>query len=106
MQPYTHKQLILRLITDDLINTRLVNSLNDLCLHADTYRLHASETILKLMQISTGSSLTSREWEQIHDNYIQLANEVMQIDLETSRDQLHLLSEKIYRFLDHAKDGA
>lgn len=43
------KWLIFSLIKDNLINRKLVNSLNDIRLTADDYRLNLSDTIFKLI---------------------------------------------------------
>ena len=46
-----NKQLILSLIKDDLVNAKLVYSLNALGLNASSYFLHLSETVFQLLKI-------------------------------------------------------
>lgn len=89
------KTLIISLIQDDLINTKLVCSLNNLGLQASDYTLHASSTILKLMRIKT----TPLRWEQIHDEYLRMTSRVLQIDIQESPGLLRALAEEIYEFL-------
>ncbi len=45
------RRLILSLIKDDLINSKLVNSLGDIGINADDYLLHLSDTNFKLSKI-------------------------------------------------------
>ena len=89
------KTLVISLIQDDLINTKLVCSLNNLGLQASDYTLHASSTILKLMRIKT----TPLRWEQIHDEYLHMTSRVLQIDIQESPGLLRALAEEIYEFL-------
>jgi len=96
------KELILALIKDDLINTKLVNGLNRLDLSADNYLLYASGTVLELMGIeSTGTGLS---WEKIHDHYMELREKVCQIDVLSSPRLLDALSEEIYLYLKLERD--
>lgn len=46
-----HKNLILRLIQDDILNTRLVNGLQNLGIDASPYCLHLSDSIFYLLDI-------------------------------------------------------
>lgn len=94
------KTLILHLIIDDLVNTKLVSGLNQLGLNAEDYTLHASSTIMNLMQIKT----TSLRWENIHDEYLQMTSRVLKIDIQESPRMLTALAEEIYDFLKLRKE--
>lgn len=94
------KSLVITLITDDLINTKLVYSLNDLGLQANDYTLHLSTTIMNLMRIKT----TSLRWESIHDEYLQMTSRVLKIDIQESPRMLTVLAEEIYDFLKLRKE--
>jgi hypothetical protein len=83
------------MIKDDLINTKLVSSLNDLGLQADEYNLHASTTVMNLMRIKTAPL----RWESIHDEYLIMTRRVSHIDILESPGLLHALAEEIYDFL-------
>lgn len=88
------KKLVLALIKDDLINSKLVYSLNKIGLEADQFNLHASTTIMNLMRIKA----TPLQWEEIHDGYLDLTRKVKQIDVQETR-LLEALCEEIYEFL-------
>ena len=42
------EEIIIRLIKDHLVNTRLINGLYNLGVYADDYHLHLSDTIFKM----------------------------------------------------------
>lgn len=94
------KTLILHLITDDLINTKLVYSLNNIGLQANDYTLYLSTTIMNLMRIKT----TSLRWENIHDEYLKMTSRVLKIDIQESPRMLTALAEEIYDFLKLRKE--
>ena len=94
MKAKTHKQLILSLIKDDLINSKLVNSLTDIGLNADDYLLHLSDTIFKLMGFEE-----SRETEATFEYYLDLTNRAKHIDILNSRLQFDGLALEIYNEL-------
>lgn len=94
------KTLVLHLITDDLINTKLVYSLNNIGLQANDYTLHLSTTIMNLMRIKT----TSLRWENIHDEYLKMTSRVLKIDIQESPRMLIALAEEIYDFLKLRKE--
>ena len=41
-----HQEIIIRLIKDHLVNTRLINGLYDLGIYMDDYHLHLSDTTM------------------------------------------------------------
>jgi hypothetical protein len=94
MKVKKHKQLILSLIKDDLINSKLVNSLNDIGLNADDYLLHLGDTIFKLMDFEE-----SRETESTFEYYLDLTNRAKHIDISESRQQFDELALEIYNEL-------
>lgn len=89
------KSLVLSAIHDDLINTKLIDTLNDLGMQADHFRLRASITIMNLMRIKTAPE----RWEKIHDEYLDKTRKVLQIDTEASPRLVDALAQEIYDFL-------
>lgn len=92
---FSIKTLIISLIKDDLINLKLVYSLNSLGLSADGYTLYIGTTIIKLMKIKA----TGLKWEQIHEGYLELTRKVMSIDIQESPRLLEALANEIYSYL-------
>ncbi len=94
MQP---EQLIISLIKDDLINSKLVNGLNQLGLSAGDYHLNLSGTIFSLMGIVGAANN-----DKLLDYYINLTSASQHIDLSNIAERgaaLENLAYSIYREL-------
>lgn len=91
MKAISEKQLIISLIKDDLINTRLVNGLNAIGLMADDYLLHLSDTIFKLMGIPDDP-----RGEEIFEYYMDLLKKVEAVDVTESHAPLDDLALEIF----------
>jgi len=88
------EKLIRALIKDDLINCKLVNSLNEAGLNADNYLLHLSTTIFGLMGIKT-----NLENEAVFTQYLLLTEKVKYIDISKGHHVLDGLVGEIYLYL-------
>lgn len=86
-----HKKLVLSLIKDDLINSKLIYGLNAMGLNAEHYFLHLSDTIFELLEYED-----NRETEQVFKRYIELTKHVVFIDITKSQKGLNELVLKIY----------
>lgn len=87
-------KLIISLIKDDLINSKLVNGLIDLGMDAGTYYLHLDSTIFKLIGYTDDSHS-----EEIYEKYRDLAAAAKYIDISRSNTGLDSLALELYRFL-------
>jgi len=94
MKAKKQKWLILSLIKDDLINTKLINSLSEAGLNADSYLLHLSDTIFKLLCIKNNLGN-----EFIYENYLNLTGRVKFISISNGHNTLDDLAEEIYTYL-------
>lgn len=91
MPTQKEKELLIRLIKDDLINYKLVSTLNELGLHADSYLLGLSDTIFNLMHFPNDKS-----GDEVYEHYLKLTREVKHINIVQSPEQLHHLAHQIY----------
>ena len=96
----SQKDLILRLIRDDLVHYRLVTGLNDLGLHAHDYHLHLADTIFDLMGFEAG-----RLRDLVFENaYMVMAARIKDMDLSLGpREKMQTLDElsgRIYTRLE------
>lgn len=89
------KPLILSLIKDDLINSKLVNGLNELGLDASKYFIHSSNTAFKLMEFQNHPFE-----EELFEHYLVLSAKVKDLDISESHAALDALSLEIYDELD------
>jgi len=86
------EQLIISLIKDDLINTKLVSGLGALGLNADNYYLHLGNTVLNLMGFAHG-----REREAIFEHYISLTAKANEVDISQSHRPMDALALEVYK---------
>lgn len=87
----SEKELVIALIKDDLINTRLINGLNSIGLNSDGYLLHLSETIFKLIGIGN-----DEEGQKVFKWYWNFRQNVNSIDISESSKSLDSLALEIY----------
>jgi hypothetical protein len=92
------KQLIQSLIKDDLINTKLVNGLEDLGLNAYPFCTHLSDTIFTLIGITE-----KQNQETIHHQYSEMVKRVKYINISEGHQQLDFLATEIFTYLEHEK---
>ena len=92
------KPILLSLLRDDLINTKLVLTLNEAGLNADLYMLNLSSTIFMLMGFGQGF-----DTEDIYDGYRELARLVLYADIAEVPETLDKMAEEIYRYLEGRK---
>lgn len=93
--PIDKQTLILALIKDDLINTKLVNALITIGIDASDYNLHLCETIFELMEFEE-----SLENDPIVEHYFDLTALSKNVDFVAEPKSLDKLAEKIYRYLN------
>jgi hypothetical protein len=84
------EQLIISLIKDDLINSKLVSGLNQLGLCAGDYHLNLSEAIFGLMGIDGADS------DKLLDYYINLTAASQGIDLSNIAERGAALENLAY----------
>jgi len=98
MKNKKQKRLILSLIKDDLINSKLVNSLYDAGLDPNNYTLNLSDTIFKLVGIKHTPTN-----EFIYKNYLELIKKVKHINISQEQNGIDSLVEEMYSYLLYEK---
>jgi hypothetical protein len=94
------KEMAIRLIRDDLINSKLVYGLGDMGLNADNYLLHLSEMIFELVGFDD-----SEQTDELTEQYIEMTKRVKAIDADEMHCQLKQLAQEIYTELLIIKSG-
>ncbi len=100
MKTNNNKELIISLIRDNLINTKLLLGLNNLGLIADDYALHLGDTVFELM----GFEINEHNDFLFEKVFLANSAKVMYIDFSGSKDELTRLSMEIYKELLFAKE--
>jgi len=91
--PIDNYELIISLIKDDLVNSRLIHNLNSIGIDANNYNLNLRMAILKLMGFQSVS-------DSIHDQYYEFTLRSKDIDFVADPQLLNPLVQEIYRFLN------
>jgi hypothetical protein len=94
MNALNKEKLILSLIKDDLINIKLISSLQKIGLYSDCYYLHLSTTIFELMGFED-----NEEADKMYERYVKLTEKVMDNDITESNKPIEELAKEIYKAL-------
>ena len=94
------KALVIGLIKDGLINSKLVNGLNSLGLDANDYNISVGDTIFVLMGFKN-DELNDLIFENV---YLAISEKIKYIDFSVSMEELERLSEEIYTELLFARE--
>ena len=92
------KELIISLIKDDLVNSKLLSGLIDIGLDPGNYFLHLSETIFKLVGFEDNMVT-----DDIFAYYLRLVESVKHADVSGYPEQLDKLANEIYVELSNIK---
>lgn len=93
MKAKKRKKLIVSLITDDLINYKLVNALMELNMDASCYLLNLSSTVIRLMGFSKEQN------EHIFEHYMDLMQRAKYVNNEQNNAEFTALAHEIYNHL-------
>jgi hypothetical protein len=89
-----NEKLIISLIKDDLTNAKLLITLKDAGLNADSYQLDLTNTIFQLMGYEGGSYS-----DKIYDQYLSLSSTVKYINITDRSTCFEPLAAELYRLL-------
>jgi hypothetical protein len=94
------KEMAIRLIRDDLINSKLVYSLGDIGLNADNYLLHLSGMVFELMGFDD-----NEQTDELTEQYIEMTKCIKAIDADEMHCELEQLAQEVYAELLKIKTG-
>jgi hypothetical protein len=98
MRTAKKKELILSLIKDDLIHTKLISGLRSLGLDPSNYILGLSNTIFLLLNIKD-----NKQGEVLFERYLKLLQKVKEVDITKLHDRVGGLAVEIYEELGREK---
>lgn len=90
--PYDNQQLVLSLIKEDLINTKLISNLNDIGIDAENYNLNLRIIIMRMMGLQHVN-------DETHEKYSEFTHQSKDIKFTESAKLLDPLAYEIYNFL-------
>lgn len=97
MKTKKRQKLIVSLITDDLIHSKLIEALNDLHLEGSHYFLNLSDTIIKLM------GFEGEQNEVVFEYYLDQLKRAKHVDNSENNAQFIKLANDIYNDLQLQK---
>jgi len=89
--------IIIDLITIDLINHKLINSLEAMQIQAELYQLGIDRPIFELMQLQDRPDV-----DDIFNQYYDQSEAIMSLDLKHDRHKIQQLAMDLYTFLVEA----
>jgi hypothetical protein len=95
------KSLLLSLIKDDLIHTKIINGLDALGLEALDYHIHLSETIFELLGFPENENS-----DTIFEYYIAQLKRARRLNIRKNREAFDSLALSIYNELERRKANA
>jgi hypothetical protein len=98
MRAAKKKELILSLIKDDLIHTKLISGLRGLGLDPSNYILGLSNTIFLLLNIKD-----DKQGEVLFERYLRLLQKVQEVEVTKLHDGLDGMAGEIYEELRKGK---
>lgn len=99
MKRIEYKNLIISLIKDDLIHTKLINGLDALGLEALDYHIHLSETIFELFGFPDNS-------DNAFEYYISELKKARRLSIRKNREAFDVLALNIFTELERRKAHA
>ena len=93
------KQLIISLIKDDLIHTKLINGLDAMGLEALDYHIHLSETVFDLLGFADNS-------DDDFEFYLSELKRARRLSIRKNREAFDVLALSIYTELERRKANA
>lgn len=94
------REIITKLIKDDLTNNQLIDGLNTMGLEADHYHLYLSEIIFDMV----GFTIDNTNFDRVYSHYDKLTKSAHTIDLKKRDGAMDKLAGKVHDELCELRD--
>jgi len=95
MTPETEKEIVLLLLRDDLVNTKLVDALCKMEFSAEVFYLNTSSVIFRLM----GIDLDNPDNEPIYKEYLKRCSAAIYVKMKGNQSTFDEMAQELYDFL-------
>lgn len=90
-----NKTIVINLIKQDLINWKMINSLQKMQVRADNYQLDIGQIIFEMMNLEN-----RKDVDEIFEKYVEMSKPILKISAHQSNRKIDLLASKIYDYLE------
>ncbi|MNK08285.1 hypothetical protein D3C87_262150 [compost metagenome] len=89
-----NETIIINLIKQDLINWKMIHSLQKVQVRADDYQLDIGSIIFEIMDLDD-----RKDVDELFEKYEEMSKPMLQLYTSQSNDQIDVLASKIYDYL-------
>lgn len=90
-----NESIIINLIKQDLINWKMIHSLQKLQVRADDYQLDISSIIFEMMNLNDREDV-----DELFEKYVELSKPILKLSASQSNRKIDGLASKIYDYLE------
>lgn len=90
-----NKAIVTNLIKQDLINWKMINSLQNMQVRADDYQLDIGSIIFEMMDLEN-----RKDVDELFEKYMELSKPILKLNVSQSNRKIDVLATKIYDYLE------
>lgn len=90
-----NETIIINLIKQDLINWKMIHSLQKVQVRADDYQLDIGSIIFEMMDLEN-----RKDVDEIFEKYVEMSRPVLKLIVGQSNRKIDVLASKIYDYLE------
>ena len=87
--------IIINLIKQDLINWKMIHSLQKVQVRVDDYQLDIGSIIFEIMDLEN-----RKDVDEIFEKYVEMSRPILKLTANQSNKKIDILASKIYDFLE------
>lgn len=95
-----NRAIVTNLIKQDLINWKMINSLQKMQVRADDYQLDIGLIIFEMMDLEN-----RKDVDELFEKYIEMSKPILKLSASQSNRKIDLLAAKIYDYLESVADN-
>ena len=90
-----NRAIVTNLIKQDLINWKMIHSLQKVQVHAEDYQLDIGSIIFEMMDLED-----RKDVDEIFEKYVELSKPILKLSTSQSNRKIEVLASKIYDYLE------
>ena len=90
-----NETIIINLIKQDLVNWKMIHSLQKVQVRADDYQLDIGSVIFEMMNLNDREDV-----DEIFEKYVEMSKPILKLSVSLSNPKIDVLASKIYDYLE------